>query len=514
MRENAQPLDRNLTSDSSVWSLRVLVLAVAGIIFLTCYPFDFGLPAGVSAWKLPFRLESGLKPVGVLDDVLNILLFMPFGFGVAGLLHSRAKSVRRTVAITWGLGILLSYSVEFTQYYIPYRDSGWHDVITNSTGALLGALLFNWLGTACLELVARAEATGAAILVRPHGAWLIAGYLSAWMIIAIPLQMRTRLASWDPNCLLIVGNLVTTRSNTAWRGEVYRLEVWNKAVPADAARRITRGEPADISPTGLVAGYDFTNPSALKDQRSNLPDLAWSGTTEQIVASKPVVLNGKSWLTSKVPVTSLIKDIQQTSQFSVHVVCRPADPGAEDWHVMTLSRPPGVADIDLEQNHGDLVFWFRSPLSVRHYPMSWVTTGFFKEKRVYDMLFTYDGADLSLFVDGQKEHRLYRMGPGTALARIIRNVKPAELEGYRYTFCAIVFFPAGVFLGLARRETRERGRVGWLAAAAMILVSAVLLEAIQMRVSGRGMIVSGPVVSVCFAAAGAWWINLRQRERT
>ena len=65
-----------------------------------------------------------------------------------------------------------------------------------------------------------------------------------------------------------------------------------------------------------------------------------------------------------------------------------------------------------------------------------------------------------------------------------------------------------------RRKLHAKDLAHELAAAAMVLVSTVLLEAIQMRVSGRGMIVSGPTVSVCFAAAGAWWINLRQRERT
>lgn len=487
---------------------------MAGIIFLTCYPFDFGLPAGVSPWRLPFRLESGLKPAGVLDDFLNILLFVPFGFGIAGMLRSHGKSARGAVAFAWGLGILLSYSVEFTQYYIPYRDSGWHDVITNSTGALLGALLFNWLGTACLGTVAKVEVGAALALSQPLGAWLIFGPLAIWLVAAVPLQLQTRLSAWDQNCLFMVGNVLSSRSNTAWRGDIYRLELWNKPVPENEARRITTGQPAAISPAGLVAAYDFTSPNALKDQKGELPDLEWSAATEPTVVSKPVVLDGKSWLVSKVPVTSLIQEIRESSQFSIHVVCLPADPAARDRHITTLSRAPGIADFDLEQNHGDLIFWFRSPLSVRHYPMSWVTEDFFKEKRNYDILFTYDGAELALFVDGQKEHRLYRMGPGAALARFIRNVKPAELEGYRYMFYALVFFPAGALLGIAGRATQGRRRVGWLPAAAMILVSAVLLEVILMWVSGRGMILSGPIISVCFAAAGIGWINLRQRERT
>jgi VanZ family protein len=484
-------------------------MAVGGILFLTIYPFKFGLPPGVSAWKLPFRLESGFKPVGLLDDFLNVLLFVPFGFGVAGMLRSRGKSWSWTFGLAWGLGVLLSYSVEFTQYYIPYRDSGWHDVITNSTGSLLGALLFSWLGVACIELLAWTESKASAPLSRPRGAWLIFGYLAVWLVASVPLQIRTRLLNWDPNSLLVVGNLATGRGNSAWQGEVYRLEIWNKALPDNTARSITTGQPASAAPEGLVAAYDFNGANALADQRGNLPELSWSSTPKQATAEGPLVLDGKSWLTSKVPVTPLLQSIRETSQFSIHVVCRPADPRAEDRRITTLSRATGIADIDFEQNHGDLIFWFRSPLSVRHYPMAWITTDFFREKRIYDMLFVYDGTDLSFFADGQKEPRLYRMGPGTALARLIRNVKPAELEGYRYMFYALVFFPTGILLGIASRKTQALQRMGWFTAAATILIPAVILEAILVWASGRSVILSGPILCVCWAVAGMWWINLR-----
>ena len=39
------------------------------------------------------------------------------------------------------VGGLLSLTVEFLQYYIPRRDSSLTDVITNTTGSLLGALI-------------------------------------------------------------------------------------------------------------------------------------------------------------------------------------------------------------------------------------------------------------------------------------------------------------------------------------------------------------------------------------
>ena len=74
------------------------------------------------------------------DVFENIVGFMPLGFVLCGffaLSHSRGQAI----LISTLCGGFLSFSIEFLQYYIPWRDSGWTDVITNSTGTLLGALI-------------------------------------------------------------------------------------------------------------------------------------------------------------------------------------------------------------------------------------------------------------------------------------------------------------------------------------------------------------------------------------
>src|SRR5579863_3587090 len=119
-------------ASSAKWSIRILTLAMGGILSLTLYPFRFAVPAGTSQWALPFLLQSGMKRVGPLDDLLNVLLFVPFGFGLAGIMRHRGRSRGQIILLVLATGLACSYSIEFLQFYVPFRDSGWHDVMTNS----------------------------------------------------------------------------------------------------------------------------------------------------------------------------------------------------------------------------------------------------------------------------------------------------------------------------------------------------------------------------------------------
>src|ERR1700723_3323835 len=119
------PLDYSQNTSPS-WSNRILILATVGILFLTMYPFRVvihPLANGAS----PFFLGKSSKS-GVVDAVLNVLLFVPFGFGLAEKLREREKSVQFVLGTALATGMLFSYLIEFSQLYIPERDSGWEDV--------------------------------------------------------------------------------------------------------------------------------------------------------------------------------------------------------------------------------------------------------------------------------------------------------------------------------------------------------------------------------------------------
>src|ERR1700747_1942243 len=128
-----------LENTASSWSNRILSLAVAGILFLTLYPFRFSKPPLNGS---PFLLVSGGKTNGSLNAFLNILLFVPFGFGLSQKLRHKGKSWVTILPLTILAGAFFSYCIELMQIYIPTRDSGWEDMFTNTTGTVFGYFLF------------------------------------------------------------------------------------------------------------------------------------------------------------------------------------------------------------------------------------------------------------------------------------------------------------------------------------------------------------------------------------
>jgi len=67
------------------------------------------------------------------DAVLNVALFLPFGFAAAW----HAKSFWKVVLA----GALLSTAIELLQLVVPGRDPELRDILSNTMGAVLGALL-------------------------------------------------------------------------------------------------------------------------------------------------------------------------------------------------------------------------------------------------------------------------------------------------------------------------------------------------------------------------------------
>ena len=113
------------------------------ILYNTLIPFRFNhnihdLPQllGQMNWR-PYSSPEG--HISKTDIVGNILLFIPFGFLLYMILNERGSRLPLLIATV--AGMTLSLGIEITQLFIANRNSAIHDVIHNTLGSGIGAVL-------------------------------------------------------------------------------------------------------------------------------------------------------------------------------------------------------------------------------------------------------------------------------------------------------------------------------------------------------------------------------------
>lgn len=503
----AGPRQPNVSRPVYRWSNRILLLALAGILFLTLYPFRFDFSVHLARSLFPFSLGGSTKRVGPLDDLLNILLFVPFGFGLAQPLWERRKPRLRTVASVFAAGALLSYTIELLQIYIPQRDSGWEDVLTNSVGALVGAALLEWLGKPTLQLLSEAERQVASWFTWRRAALVISLYVGFWCVVAMPLQKKARPSNWSLDSRIVIGNSASTGFLNPWKGQVREFEVWDRAVPSAAATKIPSNGALNNPGSNPVVSYALSGSAPFQDQRHFLFDLSWAPQAPTSVRSDDLFLDGKSWLVTPASVAVLVDRIEMTGQFSLHIICRPVETSEVRASILSISARSGTTDLELQQQDTSLVSWFRAPLTTERARMSLVAPKIFAANETRNILISYDGRKLRLFLDGKLRTDTYELGAAAAMARFIRHIKPPELEGYRYIFYAMIFLPIGSLVGVAWRTITT----SWIGRLTLFLVglipSSVGFEVALVHVRGGSIATADVFLSLLWALAGSLWIN-------
>jgi VanZ like family len=489
---------------NAAWSNRILILAVAGILFLTLYPFrfDFHTPPGMVS---PFLLGKGFKVSGLFDAFLNVLLFAPFGFGLAEKLRERGKSRRLTFVIAIVAGALFSYTIEFLQIYIPDRDSGWEDVVTNSTGSILGLLLFEGLGRTVLPILSACERALTAVLSGWRVTLVLLFYFGFWFAASIHLQRESRLSNWNPDSLLVIGN--DAAGKNAWTGQIRLVQIGDRAISNDQVEKVLAAESLNTTVPGLRASFDLSSLTPLHDQLNFLPDLVWTPRIPAHLETNSLVLDGSSWLSSSVNVADLIQDLRRSNQFTIRIVCTPGTTNGVDARILSVSPPSGLADLTMRQEGTTLVFWFRNGISVRRSLLAWRVPDVLRMGQVRDVLYSYDGSNLSLYIDGKLQPVRYKLGPGAALAAFLLRVRPNELNGYNDIYYALVFFFGGVLLGTVARQLPRNKLAGYVILGVVTLAVPLFLELVLVRASGHRFSLANVALSVGFLIAGALWLN-------
>ena len=86
-------------------------------------------------------VSTHILAVMVVPIIANVLLFVPWGFLMFIALYSIERPTLQTYVLTLLLGFTFTCVIEGWQYFLPDRVADVNDIIWNTTGALLGAIL-------------------------------------------------------------------------------------------------------------------------------------------------------------------------------------------------------------------------------------------------------------------------------------------------------------------------------------------------------------------------------------
>lgn len=181
----------------------LVALAIAVILVLTL------TPSGEE--KLPPLLDCLFcGDRGVADVLLNIALFFPLG---AALAFAGARLGRAAV-----VGALLSAGVEIAQLFVPGRDTSVSDVVSNTSGAVLG-----WLVAVHAPRLAILEAPSARRVAAAAVALPAVVSVAVGLLLAPALPRSTYYGQWTPE----LGHL------ERYRGQVTSARLGSLALPPE-----------------------------------------------------------------------------------------------------------------------------------------------------------------------------------------------------------------------------------------------------------------------------------------
>lgn len=115
-------------------SLFITALSLAIILYLTLFSFRIPWSVRRNTWAWWFAENFHL-----VEPIANVVVFVPLGIGLAGVLRKRLGTGSYVIVQT--LGTLLSVSVEAVQFFIN-RNPSYLDVVANSVGVAAGYALY------------------------------------------------------------------------------------------------------------------------------------------------------------------------------------------------------------------------------------------------------------------------------------------------------------------------------------------------------------------------------------
>jgi VanZ family protein len=410
--------------------LRLAPLAVALILLSTAVPVELRPPN--------WTLES----FAIWDFLANVLLYMPLGWMLW----------RRPLYVVLLSGFALSTSVELLQGWFFERHVSAFDMLANTCGCVLGAVLAQH--PRAYRLTGIGE-------VPVNRFMTVAAALMAFVLIALlafPVK-RSDLSNWNPEFAMLLGNEQT--GDRPWRGEIPALALVPSALSRGEARALSALPHLDV--------------------------IAALAELDAEVLGRRITLDGSEGVQLPRKMSrEFAEEAMSASAFSIVAVVATADLRQEGpARVISFSRDPFVRNFDLGQENLRLVFRVRTPSIGENGNIPRAESAdVLQAGRAVSVVATYDGAVARLYLDGE----LHGRNNLAALGCMISALCDAALPLSRGALGSSV-----ALLALGSAKHRGRGRTVTVALSAGA-VTALLLQVLTQWTH------AAPVISPWFGA--------------
>jgi glycopeptide antibiotics resistance protein len=453
----------NLRNKSLRWGNLLFIASLAAIVIATTSPFNFQIPEGFSGQFLQQKFEFGGS---VKDYWQNILLFIPLGISLAMISARKQLSTPVILAAACLVSILITSAVETTQLFLASRVSNVTDIICNSLGGTLGAVLYFWRSNIA-QLLRGIVYRDSERLSLKSLLIAIACYCSIVLVMVLTLLANVNLANWDDNFHLTIGNEVT--GDRPWNGQISNLYISDRGFnQSEIQQTFTEADTFFAQSPDLVTFVKFTDgASSYQDRSHHLPKLLWQGLSassprelerslnnQQSLENSSILVNSRQWLKTAQPAAAISQKLKNTGEFSLYLAVASNDPQQfGPARIMSISQGTQSHNLLIGQEGTDLHLRLRTPItgSAASQPRFRIPR-IFKNDNLARILVVFANKKLDFYINKPENKYSFEFTPATSFfsyipwSRVdwIVNLEEFKPLKYQLLFYTIIITPLAI----------------------------------------------------------------------
>ena len=449
---------------------QIVICSILLILVATLFPFNFTLEDKLSLSAIIGRFKQ--TTTFLSDQIKNVFLFMPLGFGLmCWLQRARIGTIAKLATVVF-ISFSLSLLVEILQAFLPSREPTFADIFNNTFSGFLGCLCFYIWKFKVINNISILVNKNKKSFSSKQLTALFAIYIAIAFLLPIPWQSITNLSNWDLNYPLLLGN--EKSGDRPWQGFISEVYIADRAISKEEVAKVFADQNG-LNSIGrnLIAHYQLNDVNNYSDRTGNLPDLIWRGQPASNYDKRGVFLSEHHWLETADSAQLINQRIREANQFTIGATVASANVKQDGpARIISLSSSTTARNFTLGQQDSHLVVRLRTPVNGENaaYMMNYVFD-VFTDTKPHQILITYANSVLEVYVDKLQNSHYFNF------LEIIP--KPDKI-----LFYGIMFIPLGILLGIITTLSQNRF-VFYPFVYSGILLPAAIVEIILARDSNR-----------------------------